>query len=501
MAGIPIITGFDLSAAAPIDSRYVAADTASREAIFWKYAGLLVYQVDNETYYYYDGANWTAVLAAGTPGAPGSVWYFDTAAPDPGDGVNGDYFLNTTTGDVYNKAAGVWNLIGNLMGPQGPEGTVADYASIYVTGGATPQSIPTTDTLVNQFVSDGPSFNAVPNAAANNITLVEAGVYALFFNATVVGILTKAYQVTVYADGVAVTTAVGLIDCTIDTKQNVGFYTVVNIVDPGVVLELFVKSTTGTTENLTFVTGSWGVQKVNAKGNAGKALIHTEPDIIFNEAKITSVEAGTWTPENPYSASIAADNRLNLAVPASISGNKVGHSLAYDGVDWYDNGVWRGPTGAPGTPGTPGAPGPPGTNYFQLILFNPLDNLSVSAEASTSRSFAAFFNPSGINNTWLNNTGQTVQVLIEVEARWNDSSNPSVVQLLLTTSLNGSFAGSRSSSNNSIASPTSSSVSTNYILQVPPGQTLGFRASISLVTGSAPWNVSDQAVWKVYIVA
>jgi hypothetical protein len=59
---------------------------------------------------------------AGTNGASGTRWFEGSGAPSSGLGVNGDFYLNITTGDVYNKAAGVWTVIENIMGPQGPIG-------------------------------------------------------------------------------------------------------------------------------------------------------------------------------------------------------------------------------------------------------------------------------------------------------------------------------------------------------------------------------------------
>lgn len=34
-------------------------------------------------------------------------------------GVNGDYYLNTTTGNIFQKVSGTWVLIGNIKGPIG----------------------------------------------------------------------------------------------------------------------------------------------------------------------------------------------------------------------------------------------------------------------------------------------------------------------------------------------------------------------------------------------
>jgi hypothetical protein len=46
--------------------------------------------------------------AAGTAGVDGSAWYSGAGVPSDATGVNGDYYLNTTNGDVYFKAGGTW---------------------------------------------------------------------------------------------------------------------------------------------------------------------------------------------------------------------------------------------------------------------------------------------------------------------------------------------------------------------------------------------------------
>jgi hypothetical protein len=43
-------------------------------------------------------------------------------------GIDGDYYLNTTTYDLFQKIAGTWTVVANLkgatgsQGPQGPQG-------------------------------------------------------------------------------------------------------------------------------------------------------------------------------------------------------------------------------------------------------------------------------------------------------------------------------------------------------------------------------------------
>ena len=58
----------------------------------------------------------------GGGGGGGSTWFDGAGVPSSGTGSNGDYYLNTTNGDVYNKSAGTWSVVGNIKGPQGDAG-------------------------------------------------------------------------------------------------------------------------------------------------------------------------------------------------------------------------------------------------------------------------------------------------------------------------------------------------------------------------------------------
>lgn len=54
--------------------------------------------------------------SSGGPGGAGSKWYTDSGAPAAGLGVDGDFYLDSDTGDYYEKIGGVWTLQGNLQG-------------------------------------------------------------------------------------------------------------------------------------------------------------------------------------------------------------------------------------------------------------------------------------------------------------------------------------------------------------------------------------------------
>lgn len=58
----------------------------------------------------------------GTNGAPGSVWREGSGAPANTLGINGDYYLDGSTGDVYLKTAGVYAVACNIKGATGATG-------------------------------------------------------------------------------------------------------------------------------------------------------------------------------------------------------------------------------------------------------------------------------------------------------------------------------------------------------------------------------------------
>jgi hypothetical protein len=69
----------------------------------------------------------------GAPGAPGSKWYSGTGPPDPSLGIDGDFYIDNSTGDYYQKIGGVWLFQGNLRGPSGAAG--ASNGTYLVSGG------------------------------------------------------------------------------------------------------------------------------------------------------------------------------------------------------------------------------------------------------------------------------------------------------------------------------------------------------------------------------
>lgn len=64
------------------------------------------------------GANGTN----GVNGVNGTVIRQGSGAPSNGLGVDGDYYINTANGDLYQKAGGTYGVIENIIGPTGPTG-------------------------------------------------------------------------------------------------------------------------------------------------------------------------------------------------------------------------------------------------------------------------------------------------------------------------------------------------------------------------------------------
>ena len=57
----------------------------------------------------------------GASGAPGSQIYAGTSDPSGVLGVDGDFFLNTATGDIFKRASGSWGFLCNLRGTDGTD--------------------------------------------------------------------------------------------------------------------------------------------------------------------------------------------------------------------------------------------------------------------------------------------------------------------------------------------------------------------------------------------
>jgi hypothetical protein len=57
--------------------------------------------------------------ATGDTGAAGAVWRSGSGVPDNATGINGDYYLRTSNGDVYYRSSGTYSVVTNIQGIQG----------------------------------------------------------------------------------------------------------------------------------------------------------------------------------------------------------------------------------------------------------------------------------------------------------------------------------------------------------------------------------------------
>lgn len=119
--------------------------------------GKVAYQQDNQTYWRLiddSPITWSAITtggpqgpqgiqgipgtpgtpgtpgANGTNGAPGSVWREGAGVPSNSLGINGDFYLDGNTGNVYERVSGSYVLRCNIQGPAGSGGGGGGFVSV-----------------------------------------------------------------------------------------------------------------------------------------------------------------------------------------------------------------------------------------------------------------------------------------------------------------------------------------------------------------------------------
>jgi hypothetical protein len=102
---IQIITGFSLNSSTPIDTRIVASGSSARNAIAYKYEGLRVFDLSDNTPYVYVNGSWITE-GGGGGGASGTV------------GTIGRFTSSDTIGDsnIYQTGTGQTSKIGFVVG-------------------------------------------------------------------------------------------------------------------------------------------------------------------------------------------------------------------------------------------------------------------------------------------------------------------------------------------------------------------------------------------------
>jgi hypothetical protein len=350
--GLKIIAGFLLNKAGALDVRTVVADETERLAIKYPYKGLIVKQLDTLQRFEYIT---TTPGDGGLPSNTGGDWllipsiFTGTTTPASGLGAIGDVYIDEDDSIFYVKVdATTWEAKFTTSG-----------SSIFTGTGA-----PSNGTGANGdlYVSN-----------VGSVYTKSGGAWAFQFSIAGANGISDVYATT-SSTSLDMTTISDPVTITVDTDLN---YTVGQeciVASRGVTTKYF----TGTVKSYNVGTGALQLENITANGAAGaetdwdvnlngvvgrqgKAFKHLEHDINLTDAKITAVEAGTWTPESPYNASVLNDTRTSLISPVELSGSMAGHSITYDGTTWYDNGRWLGFTGSTGPQG-------PGYNATELWI-------------------------------------------------------------------------------------------------------------------------------------
>lgn len=84
----------------------------------------------------------------GPDGAAGATWRNGAGAPSNGTGADGDYYLDTATGDVYKRASGAYSVVGNIKGSAGAAGATGPGAYLFA---ATQALATSSDTYFTQY--------------------------------------------------------------------------------------------------------------------------------------------------------------------------------------------------------------------------------------------------------------------------------------------------------------------------------------------------------------
>lgn len=115
--------------------RDTAANWTSADPILLE--GEMAVETDTGKFKVGDGTTtWGSLIYSsgtqGPAGADGATWLSGAVDPTT-EGVDGDFYLNTVSYDVFEKISGVWTLIGNIKGATGDSDS-ARGISFYIDG-------------------------------------------------------------------------------------------------------------------------------------------------------------------------------------------------------------------------------------------------------------------------------------------------------------------------------------------------------------------------------
>lgn len=121
-------------------------------------------------------------LGSVDPASATSAWHSGAGAPSVALGEDGDFYLETATGDIYEKSAGVWSVVVNIMGPPGPGSEGREL----LTGNRTYYVAPTGDDANDGRTFDTPfrTIQKAINVVAGTLDLGVSNVTISIFNGT-----------------------------------------------------------------------------------------------------------------------------------------------------------------------------------------------------------------------------------------------------------------------------------------------------------------------------
>lgn len=139
---------------------------------------------------------------AGGTGTPGSVWREGAGTPSNSLGVDGDFYLNGTTGDVYLRTSGSYAAVTNIRGPTGAPGATGPAGATGATGPQGPAGTPATSRNNARLQAQWASGAIVQN---DTIYLAYDAPYAGTINSLIYFAGTGSFTANVQINGVSVT--------------------------------------------------------------------------------------------------------------------------------------------------------------------------------------------------------------------------------------------------------------------------------------------------------
>ena len=134
----------------------------------------------------------------GAAGANGALWFTSAGAPSAGLGNIGDFFLDSTAADFYQKTgATTWTLKGNIKGATGATGATGPQGSQGIQGLQGVQGVPGNDGSVGANGFDG----GLKFLFSQTITDLDPGNGTIRFNAATVAAVAWLYIDMLDADG------------------------------------------------------------------------------------------------------------------------------------------------------------------------------------------------------------------------------------------------------------------------------------------------------------